>query len=60
MLRIEQRTVTVAIIFLDSNETEVILGPEIGLETNQKYMYTLTAINAIGNVTSHQDGKVFC
>ena len=51
MLRIERKTV--AIISLDSNETEVILGPEIGLETNQKYMYTLTAINAIGNVTSH-------
>ena len=58
MLRIEQKTV--AIISLDSNETEVILGPEIGLETNQKYLYTLTAVNAIGNVTSHQDGKVFC
>ena len=57
MLRIEQKTV--AIISLDSNETEVILGPEIGLETNQKYLYTLTAFNAIGNVTSHQDGKVF-
>ena len=58
MLRIEQKTVT--IISLDSNETEVILSPEIGLETNQKYVYTLTAVNAIGNVTSHQDGKFFC
>ena len=58
MLRIEQKTV--AIISLDSNETEVILGPEIGLETNQKYLYTLTAVNAIGNVTSYQDGNVFC
>ena len=59
MLRIEQTRKTNN-ISLDSDETEVILGPEIGLETNQKYMYTLTAINAIGNVTSHQDGKVFC
>ena len=58
MLRIEQKTA--AIISLDYNETEVILGPEIGIETNQKYLYTLTAVNAIGNVTSHQDGKVFC
>ena len=58
MLRIEQKTVV--IISLDSNETEVILSPEIGLDTNQKYLYTLTAINAIGNVTSHQDGNVFC
>ena len=58
MLRIEQKTA--AIISLDYNETEVILGPEIGLETNQKYLYTLTAVNAIGNVTSHRDGKVFC
>ena len=58
MLRIEQKTVT--IISLDSNETEVILGPEIGLEINQKYLYTLTTVNAIGNVTSHQDGNVFC
>ena len=47
-------------VSLNSNETEVILGPESGLENNQKYMYTLTAVNAIGNVTSHQDGKVFC
>ena len=59
MLRIEQTRKTIN-TSLDSNETEVILGPDIGLETNQKYLYTLTAINAIGNVTSHQDGKVFC
>ena len=59
MLRIEQTRKTVN-VSLDSNETEAILGPEIGLEINQKYTYTLTAINAIGNVTSHQDGKVFC
>ena len=47
-------------VSLNPNETEVTLGPEIGLETNQKYMYTLTAINAIGNVTSHQHGNIFC
>ena len=60
MLRIVQTRKIIIIISLDSNETEVTLGPEDGLETNQKYMYTLTAINAIGNVTSHQDGKDFC
>ena len=61
MLRMEQTRKTIIInISLDSNETEVILGPEIGLETNLKYAYTLTAINAIGNVTSHQDGNIFC
>ena len=58
MLRIEQTRETIN-ISLESNETEVILHPEIGLETNQKYLYTLTAINAIGSVTSHQDGNIF-
>ena len=55
VLRTEQTRKTVN-LSLDSNETEVILGPEIGLETKQKYVYTLTAVNAIGNVT---DGNIF-
>ena len=58
MLRIEETRKTVS-LSLDSNETEVILGPEIGLETNQKYIYALTVVNAIGNVTSYQDGNIF-
>ena len=36
------------------NETEVVLGPQDGLEENQKYVYTVTAINSIGNTTSHE------
>ena len=43
---------------LDSNETEVVLSPQDGLEDNQKYIYTVTAINSVGMATSHQDGNV--
>ena len=35
------------------NETGVVLGPKDGLEENQKYAYTATAINSNGNATSH-------
>ena len=35
------------------NETGVILSPEDGLEDNQKYVYRVTAINSVGNATSH-------
>ena len=45
---------------LDPNETEVVLGPQDGLKDNQKYVYTVTAINSIGMAASHQDGNVFC
>ena len=34
------------------NATEVVLGPQNGLKENQKYVYTITAINSIGNVTT--------
>ena len=46
---------------VDSNETEVVLGPQDGLEDNQKYVYTITAINSIGNSTSEERsfGKCF-
>ena len=37
-----------------------MLGPGTGLESEQKYEYTVTALNAIGNVTPHQDGIIFC
>ena len=33
------------------NETGIVLGPEDGLGDNQKYVYTLTAINIVGNAT---------
>ena len=46
MLRIEETRKTLN-LSLYSNETLVILDPENGLETNHRYTYTLTAINAI-------------
>ena len=47
-------------VFLKANETAVILHPENGLETDKEYDYSVTAVNTIGNVTSHQDGIVLC
>ena len=47
-------------VILEANKTEVILTPRNGLEDDQKYEYRVTAINAIGNVTSHQDGIALC
>ena len=38
---------------LSGNQTEVMLGLEDGLRNNQKYVITVTAINAVGDVTSH-------
>ena len=35
--------------------TEVVLGPQDGLEDNQKYVYTVTAINTIGMTTSNEN-----
>ena len=48
------QTGTVIYVFNDSNETEIVLGHQDGLEENQKYVYKVTAINSIGNVTSHK------
>ena len=47
-------------VILKANETEAVFTPENGLEANQKYNYTVTALNAIGSVTSHQHGINFC
>ena len=47
-------------ISLDANETEVLLGPQDGLEENQKYVFTVTAVNNIGTITSYQDGDDEC
>ena len=59
VLRSEQMVINVS---LDPNETdsEVVLGPQDGLEDNQKYVYTVTAINSIGNITSEENGKHLC
>ena len=61
MLRSEQTGVFIN-ISLGANETEVMLGPQDGPEENQKYAYTVTAVNSIGTTTSHQDenDKYFC
>ena len=58
MLRSEQ-TGTVS-LNLRLNWTEVVLGPQDGLDDNQKYVYTVTAINSIGNNTSEGDRKKLC
>ena len=47
---------------MGANEIEVMLDPQDGLEENQKYMYTVSAVNGIGTTTLHQNGddKCFC
>ena len=59
VLRSEQTGVFIN-ISLGANETEVLLGPQDGLEENQKYVFTVTAVNNIGTTTSHQDGNNEC
>ena len=44
-------------ISLGTNETYIVLGPSTGLEADHKYVYTVTAFNAIGNTTSAMGGK---
>ena len=61
VLRPEQTGIVIN-MSLNHNETEVVLGPQDGLEDNQKYVYTVTAINSIGNTTSdsEKDGRNIC
>ena len=40
---------------LDVNETEIVLDPQDGLEDNQKYVYTITAINSVGTATTDEN-----
>ena len=49
---------TKMIVSLDSNNTETFIRFEDGLVENQIYMFAVTAINTIGNVTS--DKMSFC
>lgn len=47
---------------MNSNETEIVLSPDDGLEDNQKYTYTVSAINSFGMVTLNQNEsrRYFC
>ena len=47
-------------IFLKLNETNIVLGREEGLIENQSYVYSVTAINVIENVSTIYDGRLFC
>ena len=59
MLRSEQTGIVIN-VSLNPNWTEVVLDPQGGLDDKQKYVYTVTAINNIGNTTSQEDGKLLC
>ena len=37
---------------LDSNMTEVTIGPNDGLKANKKYQFTVTAVNDVGSTMS--------
>ena len=47
-------------VFFYSNETEVMLGPQDGLDDNQEFVYTITAINSVGNATSQNNSLCEC
>ena len=47
-----QRLVTLTVY---TNETESILNTQVTLEDNQIYLYTVSAINSIGNVTTDEN-----
>ena len=51
MLDSKERASDVA-VFLEANETDVVLGLEDGLKEYQTYVYSVTAINIIGNTTT--------
>ena len=42
---------------LSANKTYIVLVPSAGLEADHKYVYSVTAFNAIGNTTSAIGGK---
>ena len=53
-----EQTGVIPNILLDFINTEITVRPEDGVVDNQKYTFTVTAINRIGNTTSHR--KSFC
>ena len=61
VLRSEQTGVFIN-ISLNADETKVVLGPNHGLENNQKYTYTVSAMNNFGMMTSNQNERrrYFC
>ena len=54
MLRSEESGILVN-TFLHVNETEVILSPQDGLEDDQKYVYTVIAINTVGMAITNRN-----
>ena len=40
------------VVLLEANETDVVLGLEDGLKQYQTYVYSVTAINTVGNTTT--------
>ena len=60
-LKSEQTGISVA-VSINFTEDYVVLSTQNELEENQKYYYTVAAINSFGTVSSHQDGsrKYFC
>ena len=39
---------------ISGNQTEVVIGKEDGLKHKKKYLIKVTAINMVGNVTTHE------
>ena len=40
-------------VSINGNQTEVVLRTDDGIKHNKKYLLSVTAINMIGNKTSH-------
>ena len=55
MLRSEQVQAMINKSVAPNKTTEVVLGPEDGLDDNKKYASTVTAINIIGMTTSNEE-----
>ena len=54
VLRSEQTGVIFNILSLDSEENNAVVGNYDGLEDNHIYIYTVTAMNSVGNSTSDE------
>ena len=47
----------VVAVAISGNQTEVVIGKEDGLKHNKMYLIKVTAINMVGSVTSHGNGR---